>query len=122
MQAGVVAHAREVVAIAETEALLAAGGADAIFTVDERRYADSKVDPARRLAARWAAKRAAIAALGGEIGLQEVEIRRGHGAPSLLLHGRAAERHQALGGGRLHVSITHGLEHAAASVVLEAAE
>ena len=91
MQDLVVAHAREVVAIAETEALLAAGGADTIFTAEERRYAESKSDPARRLAARWAAKRAAIAALGDPLSPLEIEVRRG-----LFMEEKTRRPHRAM--------------------------
>jgi holo-[acyl-carrier protein] synthase len=114
MGESVLGHAREIVEIAFVEQ----GGGT--FADSERRYAESKADPARRLAARWAAKLAAARVLGGGVSPADVEVVRGRGAPSLRLHGRAAERHRALGGGGLHVSLTHGLTHAAAAVVLEA--
>src|SRR5271170_2723389 len=101
--------------------MVSAGGAAPFFSEEERRYADSKVDPGRRLAARWAAKKAAAQVLGEGIRPQEIEVVRGHGAPRLRLGPQAAARHTALGGGALHVSLTHGLTHAAASVVLEVA-
>jgi holo-[acyl-carrier protein] synthase len=106
------------VAIADVEAMLAGPGA-AVFTEEERRYAESKSDPARRLAARWAAKRAAVRALGGDVSPAQVEVVRGHGAPSLRFSAPAAARLAALGSPVVHVSLTHGLTHAAASVVLE---
>jgi phosphopantetheine--protein transferase-like protein len=115
----VIAHALEVVEIAEVEAWLARGLGEATFNAEERRYAGSKPDPARRLAARWAAKLAAARVLAGGALPQEIGVVRGHGAPRLTLTGTAAVRHRALGGGPLHVSLTHGLTHAAATVVLE---
>lgn len=112
-----VAHAMEVVAIAEVEALGA--GVTALFTDEERAYAASKSDPERRLAARLAAKRAAARALGGEVALAEVEVRKGRGGPPRLrLSGEAARRLRRLGAATALVSLTHGTRHAAASVLL----
>jgi len=114
----VIAHAREVVEIAAVEAMLAAGGR-ASFSDEERRYAASKSDESRRLAARWAAKLAAAQALGGGILPEDVEIVRDYGAPYVRLSARAEARRLALGSPRVHVTLTHGLTHAAASVVIE---
>ena len=107
------AEATAVVAIAEADdpALLAA------FSAGEREYAASKSDPVRRLAARLAAKRAAVAALGGGLELADVWVARGRGGPPRLeLSARARERVHALGGERTLVSLTHGRTHAAAVV------
>jgi phosphopantetheine--protein transferase-like protein len=114
----VIAHALEVVEIADVEARLTRGEAVTLFSAEERRYAGTKTDPARRLAARWAAKLAAARVLAGGALPEEIGVVRGHGAPRLTLTGTAAARHRALGG-PLHVSLTHGLTHAAATVVLE---
>ena len=116
---GVLAHALEVVDIASTESRVARGEGASLFSAEELRYAASKTDPARRLAARWAAKVAAARVLGGTVRPQDVTVVRGHGAPRLSLADAAVARHRELGGGALHVSLTHGLTHAAASVVLE---
>jgi holo-[acyl-carrier-protein] synthase len=113
----VAAHVREVVAIADVQAMLDAGGGIR-FTAEERHYAETKSDPSRRLAARWAAKVAAARALGADVVPEDVEVQRTFGAPRLRLSGNAARRLESLSG-RLHVSLTHGLTHAAASVVLE---
>lgn len=115
---GVVASGVELVEVAEAERLLADGGGD-VFTAEELRYARERVDPARRLAARLAAKRAACRLLGGEARVGEVEVVRGdHGAPSLRLEGRARERMQALGATRVLVSLTHERSSAGALVLL----
>jgi holo-[acyl-carrier protein] synthase len=114
----VIAHVREVVEIAAVEQMLAEAGPSP-FTAEERRYADSKSDPVRRLAARWAAKRAAASALGGDVTVFDVEVVRGHGAPRLRLSARGEARRAALGSPQVYVTLTHGLSHAAASVVLE---
>jgi holo-[acyl-carrier protein] synthase len=111
---GVLAHALEVVEIGTADALLR----DGCFSAGERAYALGKSDPARRLAARLAAKRAAVAALGGHLELAEVEVRRSPGRPPVLRLSEAAQaRLRALGARELRVSLTHGETHAAAVVV-----
>jgi len=114
---GVLASAVEVVAIEEAEALLAAGSA--VFSDGERAFARARADPERRLAARLAAKRAAVRLLGGGAAAHEVEVERGdYGPPRLRLKGRARERLAALGAARALVSLTHERRHAAALVLL----
>ena len=115
---GVVASAVCVVAIQEAEALLAAGG-EAIFSEGELAFARARVDPARRLAARLAAKRAAVRLLGAGVLERQVEVVRGDfGPPRLRLAGRARDRLAALGASRALVSLTHERGHAAALVLL----
>ena len=115
---GVVASGVEIVEIEEAERLLAAGGGGP-FSEGELLYARERVDPARRLAARLAAKRAAIRLLGGDVGEREVEVVRGeYGPPALRLSGAARERLRALGAARALVSLTHERSHAAALVLL----
>lgn len=77
------------------------------------------------VAARFAAKEAAVKALGTGfsqgIGLQHIEVQKlPSGQPLLLLSGPAAARCAALGATRIHLSLTHGRETAAAVVILEA--
>lgn len=103
------------------------------FTEGERRYAASNPDPARHLAARFAAKEALIKAWsGGAFGrtpvlaspdLREIEVvSDSHGRPALRLHGAvAAALAAALGPVRVHLSLTHEAQMAAAVVILEAA-
>jgi len=89
------------------------------FSAREMAYAVSKSDPERRLAARLAAKQAALAALGGGLELRDVEIVRGRGGPPRLeLSERGRARLAEIGGDRLLVSLTHGREHAAAAVLV----
>jgi holo-[acyl-carrier protein] synthase len=115
---GVVGSAVEIVALEEAEALLAEG-ADAVFTPGELAFARARSDPGRRLAARLAAKRAAVRLLGGGAAPSEVEVvRGGYGPPRLELAGRARERLAALGASRALVSLTHERQHAAALVLL----
>jgi holo-[acyl-carrier protein] synthase len=78
---------------------------------------------ALRLAARFAAKEAALKALrAGDAAVPwtAVEVVRGpDGAPELALHGTAAELAARAGLGELAVSLTHEDGHAAAVVVGE---
>ena len=91
------------------------------FSPRERAYAASKSDPERRLAARLAAKQAAIAALGGGLALRDVEIVRGRGGPPWVeLSDRGRARLSEIGGHRVLVSLTHGRQHAAAIVIVVA--
>ncbi len=95
--------------------------ADRVFTADERAYAERRRDPTERFAARFAAKEAFLKALGvgiGACGFREVEVQRDdEGAPSLVLHGAAAELAARRGVGRFALTITHTDVHAEAVVV-----
>lgn len=75
-----------------------------------------------RLAARFAAKEAAIKALPGAgegVALTQIEVLRDDdGSVSLRLSDRAAELFAASGATEIAVSLTHEGEHAAATVVL----
>lgn len=80
--------------------------------------------PAVRLAGRFAAKEAAVKALGtgfsAGIGLHDVEILADAGGrPLLSFAGRARMRLQQLGARNLHVSISHERHYAVAVVILE---
>ena len=73
------------------------------------------------LAARWAAKEATAKALGcgiGDVGFQEIEVRRDeNGAPSLHLHGAAARMAEEQGLSTWSISLSHSQSHAIALVV-----
>jgi holo-[acyl-carrier protein] synthase len=95
-----------------------------VFTAEERAQAGACRESLLALAARFAAKEAALKALGtgwsGGIGFRDVEVRnQPSGAPRLLLHGPAASRAEKLGVRRLMVSLTHQPGVAAAVVILE---
>ena len=89
-----------------------------VFSAAELEHADGHRRPARQLAARFAAKEAALKALGiGGLRLHEVEVRGGgNEPPALVLHGEAAEaaRRQHV---RLAVSLSHEREVAVAVVM-----
>ena len=98
------------------------------FTETEQADAVRSSDRAESLAARFAAKEAVMKALGrglGAFALTDVEVRRSPGpgpgrrAPSLVLHGGAAELAGATGAGSFHLSLTHTTHVAIAFVVAE---
>ncbi|MCK6474030.1 MAG: holo-ACP synthase [Planctomycetes bacterium] len=98
-----------------------------ILTENERAYVLRHADPTERLAGRWAAKEAALKALGTGlaegIGWRDVEILPDDlGRPCLHLHGKAAGRAKQLGAGASHVTITHSRDSAVAQVILERAD
>jgi holo-[acyl-carrier protein] synthase len=95
-----------------------------VFTDGERAYCRARARAEEHFAARFAAKEAALKALGVPEGLRwhELEIvSAAGGAPSLALHGAAARAASARGVARLHLSLTHAGGQAAAIVVAEAA-
>lgn len=91
----------------------------------ERVFTPQEIAECRRraeaLAVRFAAKEAAVKALGtgiGPVSWREVETRhRPSGEPYLLLHGRAAQVAQSLGLTQWAVSLSHSREMATAVVV-----
>jgi holo-[acyl-carrier protein] synthase len=97
------------------------GVADRVFTAAERAYGSLARDPAQRLAARFAAKEAAMKALGvgiGAIGWHDVEVVRSDGgAPTLRVTGRAAALAAEQGVTTWRVSLTHTASTAEAIVI-----
>jgi len=76
------------------------------------------------LASRFAAKEAAVKALGTgfSLGIFPTHIAVSNlpdGRPQLLLYAEAHTRMQKLGASRAHISLTHGRETVAAVVILE---
>jgi holo-[acyl-carrier protein] synthase len=94
------------------------GLAERIFRAGELAYAGSRRRPGPHLAARFAAKEAALKALGiGGLGLREIEVEGGdREPPRLRLHGRAAEEAERQGL-TLAVSLTHSRGMAGAVVI-----
>jgi holo-[acyl-carrier protein] synthase len=99
------------------------GFAHRVFTDAERDYAQRHHDPVPRLAARFAAREAAMKALGVGLGafkLRDVEVVRApSGAPSLALHAKAAALASERGVERMHLALTHEQSVALAFVVAE---
>lgn len=95
------------------------------FHVDELAVIHSRgAEAARSLAARFAAKEAFAKAIGtGFTGLTLRDIRvhnERSGRPLLVLEGTALEAMNRLGATRVHLSLTHEENLAAAQVILEA--
>ena len=94
---------------------------DRLFRPEERAYADSHVDSAGRYAVRFAAKEAALKALGlglGGMAMHDIEVvRDGLGPPSLLLHDEAVEVARQAGVTRWLVTLSHSDHVAQATVV-----
>lgn len=89
-----------------------------IFSPAELEMASGRARPGQHLATRFAAKEAALKALGlGGLRLHEVVVEGGgDGAPVLRLSGLAERRARELGVG-LDLSLTHSRELACAVVV-----
>ena len=101
------------------------GVARRLFTDAERDYGARFRDPTARLAARFAAKEAAMKALGvgmGAFKFRDVEVvRAARGEPRLRVVGAAAELARSRGVEGWRVSITH-TERLAQAVVLAVSE
>lgn len=82
-----------------------------LFSDEERAYAGKQKDPAKSLAARFGAKEAVMKAMGvglWKFKLRDVEvIKAKSGAPSVALHGRAAEMAADRGIASWQLSLTH---------------
>ncbi len=91
-----------------------------IFTPAESAYAASKRYPAQHLAGAFAAKEAFRKALGRGVAWRDVGvIHTAQGAPTFAL-GESAQRALAtLGSVRVHLSISHTHDNAAATVIIE---
>ena len=93
-----------------------------LFTEGELEACASRARPGRHLAARFAAKEAALKALGiGGLRMREVEVAGGVDRPPRLdLHGSVAVEAERQGV-RLEVSLSHSRELATAIVIAERA-
>ena len=94
-----------------------------VFTREELSYCFKQRDPIPHLAARFAAKEAALKALG--IGLSmgvrwtDLEVRRKPGQPPVLvLSGRSEAVGRAKGASRVLLSLTHDGDYALAQALL----
>ena len=93
-----------------------------VFTDAEIAYCTRQRDPVPSLAARFAAKEAAMKALGTGhsrgVFWTGIEVVRRHGPPQLRFHAGAAARFTALGATGSLVTLTHSQELAIAHVML----
>jgi holo-[acyl-carrier protein] synthase len=95
-----------------------------IFTAGEIAYCDSKANRFERYAARFAAKEAAMKALGTGwnhgVRWRDCEVARlPGGRPTIQFHGKAAEFAAKLGARNAALSLSHTQEQAIAQVILE---
>jgi len=96
-----------------------------IYTEGEIRYCEAKANRVERYAARFAAKEAAMKALGTGwnrgVRWRDIEVRRQPGGrPTLAFNGKAAEFAAGLGTKNTALSLTHTASEAIAQVILEA--
>jgi holo-[acyl-carrier protein] synthase len=97
-----------------------------VFTPQERADCDSFAHPVPHFALRFAAKEAAMKAVGTGwakgVRWADIEVLSQGlaAAPRLQLHGRVAEIATSRGGTRLHLALSRSRTHALAVVLLEA--
>ena len=93
-----------------------------VFTPGEIAYCRRKRDSASSFAARFAAKEAAMKALGTGhsrgVFWTGIEVVRRHGPPQLAFHGGAAVRFAQMGGTGSLLTLTHARDLAVAHVLL----
>ncbi len=121
----VIAIGVDIESISRVDRLLARYGdrfVERVFTDGEAAYSLRRKYPAQHLAGRFAAKEAAMKALGTGRALgvlwRNVEVVRVTGPPQLRLHGAAAQRFDAMGAHKALVTITHSSDLALAQVLL----
>ena len=95
-----------------------------IFTEGEIRYCESKANRMERYAARFAAKEAAMKALGTGwnhgVRWRDIEVKRqAGGRPTIAFYGKAAEISTKLGAVNVALSLSHTVDQAIAHVILE---
>lgn len=121
----VVAIGIDIESISRVDRLLTRYGGrfiERVFTDGEAAYSLRRKYPAQHFAGRFAAKEAAMKALGTGRALgvlwRNVEVVRVTGPPQLRFHGAAAERFTAVGAHKALVTITHSSDLAMAQVLL----
>ncbi|MBI5441999.1 MAG: holo-ACP synthase [Deltaproteobacteria bacterium] len=96
---------------------------DRVYTPGEREACAGRREPDEGLAARFAAKEAAMKALGTGwtegVAWRDFEVVSEGGPPRLQLSGVAARRAAELGVGRVHLTLSHDAGVAGAVVVFE---
>ena len=95
-----------------------------IYTANERAYCERFKNKYERYAGRFAAKEAAMKALGtgwrGGVRWVDLEVARERGGrPTLALHGEAKKIGERLGVKHIAMSITHSSTQAFAQVIFE---
>ena len=95
-----------------------------VFTAAEIAYCESRAAKMESYAARFAAKEAAMKALGTGwnygIRWRDIEVTRRPGSrPAVVFHGKAAEFAAKLGAKNAALSLSHTADQAIAQVILE---
>ena len=95
-----------------------------VFTEGEIQYCESKANRVERYAVRFAAKEAAMKALGTGwsrgVRWRDIEVFRQPGSrPTIRFHGKAEEFASRLNATHVALSLSHTPEQAIASVILE---
>ncbi len=112
----------EVARISDMLARFAGSFEERVFTEEEIAYCRRMKEPAVHFAGRFAAKEAAMKALGtgwsGGVGWKHIEV-TSSGPPAVRLSGRALEIARAAGGDSMRVSISHAGAYAVAVAALE---
>lgn len=124
---GVKGHGIDIVEVARISEMLASHPERFVakcFTPDEAAYARAGANRVERFAARFAAKEAALKALGtgwrDGIAWTDIEVvMQPSGRPTLRVSGQAARLAEGEGITRWHVSLSHTSSHAIASVIAE---
>jgi holo-[acyl-carrier protein] synthase len=95
-----------------------------VFSAEEQSYSSEKARPSQHLAGRFAVKEAVSKAfrtgIGPHFGWLDIEVERNaeSGAPSVRLHGKAAEYAEATGVSRVLISLSHTRHYAVANAIL----
>jgi holo-[acyl-carrier protein] synthase len=95
-----------------------------VFSENEIKYSEGKVNRFQHLAVRFGAKEALLKAMGtglrGGILWHEIEVRNDElGKPKIFCHGKCLEKLNELGVKHIHVSLTHTEKYGIANVILE---
>ncbi len=116
----------DIVEVRRIERALSNGSSmvERVFTPREIEYCNEHKNRFQHFAGRFAAKEAALKALGtgwsSGIRWKDVEVTNGEmGRPELRLHGKAREIYDESGAARPMVTITHAEQYAVAMVVLD---
>lgn len=123
----ILGHGVDIVEIARIEKMIADHSdrfLERCFTAGEREYAKESKRYAEHIAARFAAKEAAMKALGtgldAGITWHDVEVTRtARGEPGLVIRNKAAEVASVMGVRKWWVSLSHTDQVAMASVIAE---
>lgn len=94
-----------------------------LYTAREIEFFQTRRGNLLSIAGNFAAKEAVAKALGtgfGAVKWTEVEVlRNAKGGPYVLLHGRALEIFEQMGGRKIWISISHSKEYAVAQAIIE---